>query len=72
MDSLVCMPLWNLYNVSGFGMLWRIVAWHGVPVAWHGDYGDREGKWSINLEDVANKGLHIRHIFWASQVQTMT
>jgi hypothetical protein len=36
--------------------------WKNYPVIWEGDYGDREGKQSIVLELVANKGLHIWHI----------
>ena len=38
--------------------------WKNCPVAWQGDYGDREGKRSKILEVVANQGLHIWHIFF--------
>ena len=38
--------------------------WKNCPVAWQGDYGDREGKRSIILEAVADQGLHIWHVFF--------
>ena len=37
--------------------------WKICPVAWQGDYGDREGKRSIILEAVADQSLHIWHMF---------
>ena len=38
--------------------------WKNCLVAWQGDFGDREGKKSIILEVVADKSLHIWHIFF--------
>ena len=38
--------------------------WKNCPVAWQGDYGDREGKRSIILEAVADQSLHIWHVFF--------
>jgi len=38
--------------------------WKNCPVAWQGDYGDREGKRSIILEAVADQSLHIWHMFF--------
>jgi hypothetical protein len=33
--------------------------WKKCPVAWQGDFGDRDGKKSIILEAVADESLHI-------------
>ena len=38
--------------------------WKNCPVAWQGDYGDREGKKSIILEAIADSNLHIWHAFF--------
>jgi hypothetical protein len=38
--------------------------WKNCPVAWQGDFGDREGKKSIILEAIADGGLHIWHAFF--------
>ena len=38
--------------------------WKNCPVAWKGDYGDKEAKQSIILEAVADQGLHIWHILF--------
>ena len=38
--------------------------WKNCPVAWQGDFGDRDGKKSIILEAIANESLHIWHIFF--------
>jgi hypothetical protein len=38
--------------------------WNNYPVAWQGDYGDRDGKKSIILEVIADEGLHIWHDFF--------
>jgi hypothetical protein len=37
--------------------------WKNYPVAWQGDFGDRDGKKSIILEAVADQSLHIWHIY---------
>jgi hypothetical protein len=37
--------------------------WKNCPVAWQGDFGDRDGKNSIILEAIADQSLHIWHIF---------
>ena len=34
-------------------------------MAWQGDFGDRKGNRSIILEAVADRSLHIRHIFFS-------
>ena len=36
--------------------------WKNCPVAWQGNYGDREGRRSIILEAVADQSLHIWHV----------
>ena len=46
--------------------------WKNCPVAWQGNYGDREGKRFIILEAVADQSLHIWHIFLVFQIRTMT
>jgi hypothetical protein len=33
--------------------------WKNCPVAWQGDFGDRDGKKSIILEALADQNLHI-------------
>jgi hypothetical protein len=33
--------------------------WKNCPVAWQGDFGDRDGKNSIILEAIADQSLHI-------------
>ena len=33
--------------------------WNNCPVAWQGNFGDRDGKKSIILKVVANQSLHI-------------
>jgi len=33
-------------------------------VAWQGDYGNKDGKRSIILEAIADKGLHTWHVFF--------
>jgi hypothetical protein len=38
--------------------------WKNCPVAWQGDFGDRDGKKSIILEAVADQSLHIWHIYF--------
>ena len=38
--------------------------WKNCPVAWHGDYGDKDGKQSIILEAVADQRLHIWQIYF--------
>lgn len=38
--------------------------WKNCPVAWQGDYGDRDGNRSIILEAVADQSLHIWHAFF--------
>jgi hypothetical protein len=38
--------------------------WKNCPVAWHGDFGDRNGKKSIILEAIATEDLHIWHAFF--------
>ena len=38
--------------------------WKNCPIAWQGDFGDRDGKKSIILEAVATKDLHIWHVFF--------
>ena len=38
--------------------------WKNCPVAWQGDFGDREGKKSIILEAVATEDLHIWRVFF--------
>ena len=38
--------------------------WKNCPVAWQGDYGDRSGKKSIILEAIADRDLHIWHVFF--------
>ena len=38
--------------------------WKKCPVAWQGDFGDREGKKSIILEAVAREDLHIWNGFF--------
>ena len=38
--------------------------WKNCPVAWQGDFGDRDGKKSIILEAIADQSLHIWHIFF--------
>ena len=38
--------------------------WKLCPVAWQGDYGNKDGNRSIILEAVADKSLHIWHVFF--------
>jgi hypothetical protein len=38
--------------------------WKNCPVAWQGDFGDRDGKKSIILEAIADASLHIWHVFF--------
>jgi hypothetical protein len=38
--------------------------WKNCPVAWQGDFGDRDGKKSIILEAVVDESLHIWHVFF--------
>ena len=38
--------------------------WKNCPVAWQGDFGDREGNKFIILEVVADQSLHIWHIYF--------
>jgi hypothetical protein len=38
--------------------------WKNCPIAWQGDFGDRDGKKSIILEAIADGGLHIWHAFF--------
>ena len=38
--------------------------WKNCPVAWQGDFGDKDGKKSIILEAMADGGLHIWHAFF--------
>jgi hypothetical protein len=38
--------------------------WKNCPVAWQGDFGDRDGNKSIILEAIADQSLHIWHIFF--------
>jgi hypothetical protein len=38
--------------------------WKTCPVAWQGDFGDRDGNNSIILEAVADEGLHIWHAYF--------
>lgn len=33
--------------------------WKNCPVAWQGDFGDRDAKSSIILEAIADQSLHI-------------
>jgi hypothetical protein len=37
--------------------------WNNCPVAWQGDFGDKDGNMSIILEAIANRDLHSWHIF---------
>jgi hypothetical protein len=44
--------------------------WKNCPIAWQGDFGDRDGKKSIILEAVADESLYIWHIFfWVAWFQ---
>ena len=38
--------------------------WKSCPVAWEGDFGDKDGKKSIILEAIADQSLYIWHIFF--------
>jgi len=38
--------------------------WKNCPVAWQGDFGDKDGKKSIILEAMADGGLHIWQAFF--------
>jgi hypothetical protein len=38
--------------------------WKNCPVAWQGDFGDKDGDKSIILEAIANQSLHIWHVFF--------
>ena len=38
--------------------------WKNCPVAWQGDFGDRDGNNSIILEAIADQSLHIWHMFF--------
>lgn len=38
--------------------------WKNYPVAWQGDYGNKDEKRSIILEAVADQGLHVWHVFF--------
>jgi hypothetical protein len=38
--------------------------WKNCPVAWQGDFGDRDGKKSIILEAIADGSLHIWYAFF--------
>ena len=38
--------------------------WKNCPVAWQGDFGDKDGNMSIILEAVADRDLHIWHVFF--------
>jgi hypothetical protein len=38
--------------------------WKICPIAWQGDFGDRDGKKSIILEAIADGSLHIWHAFF--------
>ena len=38
--------------------------WKNCPVAWQGDFGDRDSKSSIILKAIADQSLHIWHIFF--------
>jgi hypothetical protein len=38
--------------------------WKNCPVAWQGDFGDKDGKKSIILEAIVDGSLHIWHAFF--------
>jgi hypothetical protein len=38
--------------------------WRNCPIAWQGDFGDRDEKKSIILKAIANQNLYIWHILF--------
>jgi hypothetical protein len=43
--------------------------WKNCPIAWQGDFGDRDGDKSIILEALADQSLHIWHVLFGLQGQ---